>query len=113
MPTTGMLFSAWQATTQALQPMQVLRLMTMPQALPVPGLANRLDEGLLEQGHLFRHAFAAGAGLGLDALLLGLVSAAVVALSEVRGAPDSGRVSATRIRSRPSMTKWCWVVASG
>ena len=35
LPTTGMLFSAWQATTQALQPMQVLRLIAMPQALPV------------------------------------------------------------------------------
>ena len=32
LPTTGMLFSAWQATTQALQPVQVLRSMAMPQA---------------------------------------------------------------------------------
>src|SRR4051794_33311457 len=34
MPMTGMLFSDWQAVTQALQPMQVLRLMTIPQAFP-------------------------------------------------------------------------------
>ena len=31
-PTTGMLFSAWQATTQALQPVQTLRSIAMPQA---------------------------------------------------------------------------------
>ena len=30
LPTIGMLFSAWQATTQALQPMQVFRSMLMP-----------------------------------------------------------------------------------
>ena len=35
-PTTGMLFSAWQATTQAPQPMQVFRSIAMPQALPSP-----------------------------------------------------------------------------
>ena len=33
LPTTGMLFSAWQATTQALQPMQDVRSMAMPQRL--------------------------------------------------------------------------------
>ena len=32
LPTTGILFSAWQATTQALQPMQALMSMAMPQA---------------------------------------------------------------------------------
>ena len=31
-PTTGMLFSDWQATTQALQPMQAALSITMPQA---------------------------------------------------------------------------------
>ena len=31
-PTTGTLFSDWQATRQALQPMQRSRSMTMPQA---------------------------------------------------------------------------------
>ena len=31
LPTTGMLFSAWQAMTQAEQPVQALRSMTMPQ----------------------------------------------------------------------------------
>ena len=30
LPTTGMLFSAWQATTQALQPMQAVRSIAMP-----------------------------------------------------------------------------------
>jgi hypothetical protein len=33
-PTTGMLFSAWQAATQAPQPMQALRLIVIAQALP-------------------------------------------------------------------------------
>ena len=32
LPTTGMLFSAWQATTQALQPMQALRSTLIAQA---------------------------------------------------------------------------------
>ena len=32
LPTTGMLFSDWQATTQALQPVQALRSIVMPQA---------------------------------------------------------------------------------
>ncbi len=31
MPTTGTLFSAWQATTQALQPMHFVRSIAMPQ----------------------------------------------------------------------------------
>ena len=31
-PTTGMLFSAWQETTQALQPMQAAASITMAQA---------------------------------------------------------------------------------
>ena len=30
LPTMGTLFSAWQATTQALQPMQVFRSMLIP-----------------------------------------------------------------------------------
>ena len=30
LPTTGMLFSAWQATTQVLQPTQEFRSMAMP-----------------------------------------------------------------------------------
>ena len=34
LPTTGMLFSATQATTQALQPVQEFRSMAMPQAWP-------------------------------------------------------------------------------
>ena len=34
LPTTAMLFSAWQATTQALQPVQAFRSMAMPQAWP-------------------------------------------------------------------------------
>ena len=34
-PTTGMLFSATQATTHALQPMQELRSIDMPQAWPL------------------------------------------------------------------------------
>src|SRR6185437_2762949 len=37
LPTTGMLFSAWQATTQALQPMHAFRSMLMPQATGPPG----------------------------------------------------------------------------
>ena len=32
LPTTGMLFSAWQAITQAWQPMQELRSIAIPQA---------------------------------------------------------------------------------
>ena len=32
LPTTGMLFSAWQATTQALQPTQAFMSIVMPQA---------------------------------------------------------------------------------
>jgi hypothetical protein len=38
-----MLFSAWQATTQALHPMHVLTLIAMPQALPWP--CSRLNWG--------------------------------------------------------------------
>ena len=38
LPTTGMLFSAMQATTQALQPMQAFRSMLMPQAAGPAGL---------------------------------------------------------------------------
>ena len=34
LPTTGMLFSDWQAMTQALQPMQEFRSIAMPQAWP-------------------------------------------------------------------------------
>ena len=32
LPTTGMLFSAWQATTHALQPMHAVMSIAMPQA---------------------------------------------------------------------------------
>ena len=35
LPTIGMLFSAWQAMMQALQPMQELRSIAMPQAFRV------------------------------------------------------------------------------
>jgi hypothetical protein len=34
LPTTAILFSAWQATTQALHPVQAFRSMAMPQAWP-------------------------------------------------------------------------------
>ena len=37
LPTTGTLFSAWQATTQALQPMQAFRSTLMPQATRAAG----------------------------------------------------------------------------
>jgi len=36
LPTMGILFSAWQATTQALQPMQAVWSMTIPHAFSVP-----------------------------------------------------------------------------
>ena len=48
-PTTGMLFSAWQAATQAPQPMQVLRLIAMPQALPSPSSCALLAARLVDE----------------------------------------------------------------
>ena len=42
-PTTGMLFSAWQAMTQALQPMQAALSITMAQAGSARWLGGRSD----------------------------------------------------------------------
>src|SRR5271166_5278553 len=48
-PTTGMLFSAWQAATQAPQPVQVLRLITMPQGVASSLFVARLRGRLVDQ----------------------------------------------------------------
>src|SRR2546430_10766658 len=43
-PTTGMLFSAWQATVQTLQPMRASRSMTIAQACSPRGTSGRSEE---------------------------------------------------------------------
>src|SRR5437660_757864 len=71
-PTTGMLFSAWQATTQALQPVQAVRSITMARHDPdrgadLPAIQIQLDDICLEAAVLAAVFVAARA----DAELLG------------------------------------------